>query len=71
MDLRELRESKLLSARDVARQSGIDASTLSRIERGLQKPYPATLRKLAAVYKVRLDVIADAAKITREGKVSA
>ncbi len=46
MRLRAAREAQGRSLRDVARESGIDASNLSRIERGIQRPTLDTLVRI-------------------------
>lgn len=51
--LRAIREARGLGLRRVARETGIDASHLSRIERGLAMPSLAVLKRLAAVLGLR------------------
>jgi len=43
-----MRELRSLSQRELADKSGVDASTINRLEKGMRKPWPRTLRKLAA-----------------------
>ena len=50
--LRDLRESKFISQDDLAKVSGIAASTISRLETGKEKPRFVTVRKLAAALGV-------------------
>ena len=50
--LKQERERLALSQRDLAAASGVTLSTINRIEQGLQDPYPATVRKLAAALGV-------------------
>jgi transcriptional regulator with XRE-family HTH domain len=45
--LRELRERRFLSQKDLARQSGVAASTINRLELGRQTARFITIRKLA------------------------
>ena len=46
--LRELREARFLSLRDLAAKAGVAYVTIHRIETGQRvRPYPSTLRKLA------------------------
>lgn len=53
--LRELREMNNLSYRDVTRLSGVDSSTLSRLEEGHTfKINVLTIKSLAKLYKVNL-----------------
>ena len=68
MDLRELRESCLLTLADVFYEMGIQRSNLSKIENGVHYPTPSTLRKLAEMYEVDFAVIRQAANNTRQGK---
>jgi transcriptional regulator with XRE-family HTH domain len=55
--LRELRESKGLSLREAERQTAIQRSTLSRLERGKTSLSWNVARKLAVLYSVTLDEI--------------
>jgi transcriptional regulator with XRE-family HTH domain len=50
--LRELRESKGISLRSAARELGIDASYLSRVERGDKKASPSVLDRAASYYEL-------------------
>jgi transcriptional regulator with XRE-family HTH domain len=50
--LRELRESKGISLRGAARDLGIDASYLSRVERGDKKASPSVLDRAANYYEL-------------------
>ncbi len=45
--LRKFREQKALSQRDLAQLSGVDASTIHRLEQRKSKARPSTIRKLA------------------------
>ncbi len=45
--LRKIREQASLSLRQLAEQSGVDFSTIHRIEKGDESPRFATLEKLA------------------------
>ena len=45
--LREWRERKALSQRDLARRAAVSQYSISKIETGQQKPRPSTLRRLA------------------------
>lgn len=49
--LLQLREKFELSTRDVERLAGVNSSFLSQIERGVKKPSPKTLARLAPVYE--------------------
>ena len=51
--LRRLRESRILSLRELEELSGVHRNTLWRIEDGQRKrTHPATIRKLAAALSV-------------------
>ncbi len=50
--LRELRQSRGLSQRDLAELARVSSGTVYRLENGLRGAYPGTIRKLA----VALDV---------------
>lgn len=50
--LLQLREKFELSTRDVERLAGVNSSFLSQIERGVKKPSPKTLARLAPVYEI-------------------
>jgi len=45
--LKELREQRGLTQRGLARESGLEHNTLSRIEQGHYQPSADTIRKLA------------------------
>jgi transcriptional regulator with XRE-family HTH domain len=45
--LREYREAKNLTLREVARRADVDPGQLSRLERGMETPTIPTLRKIA------------------------
>jgi transcriptional regulator with XRE-family HTH domain len=53
--LKQLREGKKLSTREVHRLCDVNPSFLSQIERGLKNPGPDTLRKLSQAYLVPHD----------------
>jgi transcriptional regulator with XRE-family HTH domain len=50
--LRVLRAERGLTLRDVEAITGVDKHTVSYAERGIRKPFPTTLRKLAEGYGV-------------------
>ncbi len=50
--LKELRERKLLSQRELAALSGVSRTTLARLESGEDEPQPRTVRKLVAALGV-------------------
>ncbi|MEV5478370.1 XRE family transcriptional regulator [Streptomyces sp. NPDC052207] len=58
--LRKLRRSKSLTLADVAAQTGVNESTLSRLESGVRKPTLELLLPLAELYDVPLDQLVGA-----------
>ncbi len=50
--LRELRQRRVLSMRELGERSGVSYNTVYRLENGLTAAHPRTLRKLAAALKV-------------------
>ncbi|NUW66925.1 helix-turn-helix domain-containing protein [Vibrio coralliilyticus] len=58
-ELRKLRIDKEMSLNEVAREIGVDLSTLSRIERGVHFPKRKTAEKLADFYSISLGEIFD------------
>jgi len=55
--LKELRDRRALSQRDLARAAGVDESTIIDLELGRRAPRPSTRRKLAKALKVKLEEI--------------
>ena len=55
LQIRYLRELKGLSLVDVSERSGVTVAALSRIERGLSKPRPSTLQKIAQALGVSVE----------------
>ena len=55
LQIRYLRELKGLSMVDVSEKSGVTVAALSRLERGLSKPRPSTLRKIALALGVSVE----------------
>lgn len=47
MKLKELREERALSQRELAKEAGITHNTIYRIENGQTHAWPRTIRKLA------------------------
>ena len=58
--LKQLRQRRDITLTDLARQTGISASTLSRLEAGLRRPTLEQLLPLARAYGVTLDELVDA-----------
>lgn len=57
MRLREIREARAFSQRGLSKSSGVAQDTISDIERGLRKPHPSTIRKLARALEVEVEDI--------------
>ncbi len=45
--LKALRETRVMSLRELAEVSGVEPIAISQMERGKRNPHPATIRKLA------------------------
>ncbi len=60
--LREVREGRGLSQKDLSASSGVHFNTVSGIEAKRQKPHPSTLRKLAAALGVEVEDLTGAPK---------
>ncbi|RLP93291.1 MULTISPECIES: helix-turn-helix domain-containing protein [unclassified Micromonospora] len=58
--LRQLRQRRDITLTDLAEQTGISISTLSRLEAGLRRPTLEQLLPLARAYGVTLDELVDA-----------
>jgi transcriptional regulator with XRE-family HTH domain len=58
--LKQLRQSREITLTDLAEETGISASTLSRLEAGLRRPTLEQLLPLARAYGVTLDELVDA-----------
>jgi transcriptional regulator with XRE-family HTH domain len=53
--LKRIRETRVLSRKDLARQSAVDESTIYRAEHGQTRLRPSTVRKLAQALGVSPD----------------
>lgn len=51
-NIRQWRELRSYGQAELARQAGVSANTLNRIEAGENTPRPATVRKIAEILKV-------------------
>lgn len=58
--LKQLRQRRAITLNDLAEETGISISTLSRLEAGLRRPTLEQLLPLARAYAVTLDELADA-----------
>lgn len=50
--LREIRERRALSQRELSKLAGVSRVTIVRLEAGGEDPYPTTVRKLATALNV-------------------
>src|SRR5512138_1044003 len=64
--LRQLREERRISLRELSRQSGISVNALSQIERGLTSPSVGTLYKLVDALKVPITALFRAEHLREE-----
>lgn len=64
MGLREVRETRLLSQRELARRSGVSPTTIVNIELGKIRPHPATLRRLAEALNAEAAELAPHLRVT-------
>jgi len=51
-NIRRWREFRSYGQAELAREAGLTANTLNRIEQGVNTPRPATVRKLAEILRV-------------------
>jgi transcriptional regulator with XRE-family HTH domain len=51
--LKQLREDRVLSQRELARMAGLTQMTVWRLENGYQQAHPQTIRKIAGVLGVK------------------
>lgn len=54
-NLKQIRQTRVLSRKELAQQSHVDESTIYRAERGQTKLRPSTVRKLAQALDVPPD----------------
>jgi transcriptional regulator with XRE-family HTH domain len=50
--LKELRENRAFSVRDLAQEAGISTDTITALEKGRRKAWPRNVRKLAGALGV-------------------
>ena len=55
--LRNAREAKNLTQREVSKKTGINNKTISNYENGVSSPDPGTLRTFADVYETSVDYL--------------
>ena len=60
--LKALRIRRALSQADLAEKSGVARTTINRLERELEEPYPSTIRKLAEALDVEPHELMEAEK---------
>lgn len=63
--LKELRQRRLLSVRDLARAANVATETIISCEAGRRYPRPATMAKIAAALGVAVDEVDEFARSTR------
>ncbi len=51
--LKRLREDRVLSQRELAREAGLTHTTVWRLENGFREAHPRTIRKIAEVLDVQ------------------
>ena len=69
MGIRELRQRKLLSQRELAEKAGVSETTIVKLELGATRPQPRTLRKIAAALGIGAEEMADI--VAKAGKAAA
>lgn len=62
--LKQIREIRVLSRKELAQQSAVNASTIYRAERGQTKLRPSTVRKLAQALGVPPDEL-----VSKQGRL--
>jgi transcriptional regulator with XRE-family HTH domain len=67
--IRELRQRKLLSQRELAEKAGVSETTIVKLELGATRPQPRTLRKIAEALGIGIEEMADV--MAERGKVAA
>jgi len=67
--IRELRQRKLLSQRELAQKAGVSETTIVKLEMGATKPQPRTLRKIAEALGIGAEDMADL--MAQAGKAAA
>jgi transcriptional regulator with XRE-family HTH domain len=55
--IKTARERKVLGQAELAKKAGISANTLYRIEAGVHKPRPATIRKIAQALDIPAETL--------------
>lgn len=69
--LRQWRERRLLTLRDLSAQSGVAFATLQRIESGKQEPRPSTLRRILKVLDISPEDVLALGEEDETGKAAA
>jgi transcriptional regulator with XRE-family HTH domain len=67
--IRELRQRKLLSQRELAERAGVSETTIVKLELGATRPHPRTLRKIAEVLGISAEEMAET--VASMGKAAA
>jgi transcriptional regulator with XRE-family HTH domain len=63
--LRELREARVLSQRDLAERAGVSPKTILDIEQSRIRPQPGTIRKIAAALDMEPSALAEQIRAPR------
>lgn len=66
--LREIRKSKNMTINELSKRTGLTASFISQLERGLTSASVATLQKIAVELEISLSVLFDS--VTKENKIT-
>jgi transcriptional regulator with XRE-family HTH domain len=64
--LRELREGRVFSQRELAKRAGVSPKTILDIEQGRIQPQPATIRKLAGALGMEPPQLAEELRSARQ-----
>jgi transcriptional regulator with XRE-family HTH domain len=66
MGVRELREDRVLSQRDLGKRAGVSPKTVLDIEQGRIWPQPSTIRKIAQALAMQPSALAEELRIARQ-----
>ena len=66
MGLRELRQERVLSQRELAEKAGVSPKTILDIEQGRIRPQPRTLRKIAEALDIEPSRLAEELRAARQ-----
>jgi len=66
MGLRELRQGRVFSQRDLAKRAGVSPKTILDIEQGRIQPQPTTIRKIAQALDMEPSALAEELRSARQ-----